>query len=148
MHYTNKSNRGFTLVELLIVIVVIAILAAISIVAFNGVQQRGRDSARQSDVSNIVKALTAYTADDYDWPADTEAAEEALNDYPTANLSANITERLDGNTPDENNRNSYGYTLCSDDGVATGARITWWSEQEGDTEELVAGRCVDEPVGP
>lgn len=54
---------GFTIVELLIVIVVIGILAAITIVAFNGLQQRGRDAARKSDVSSIAKALSLYQAD-------------------------------------------------------------------------------------
>lgn len=54
--------RGFTIVELLIVIVVIAILAAISIVAFNGVQERGRDSRRVADMNSIAKALEVYKA--------------------------------------------------------------------------------------
>ena len=40
-----KTSKGFTIVELLIVIVVIAILAAISIVAYTGVQNRARNSA-------------------------------------------------------------------------------------------------------
>lgn len=57
------SIQGFTIVELLIVIVVIAILAAISIVAFNGIQERARDSQRKSDVATIVKALGLYQVD-------------------------------------------------------------------------------------
>lgn len=46
MRIKNKQNSGFTIVELLIVIVVIGILAAITIVAYNGVQQRARDMTR------------------------------------------------------------------------------------------------------
>ncbi len=53
-------SKGFTIVELLIVIVVIAILAAISIVAYNGVQQRTRDSVRLQDMASIAKALEVY----------------------------------------------------------------------------------------
>ena len=53
------KRRGFTIVELLIVIVVIAILAAISIVAYNGIQQRAQVSRRESDASNYLKAIQA-----------------------------------------------------------------------------------------
>ena len=55
------QKRGFTIVELLIVIVVIAILAAITIVAYNGIQQRSRDAQRMSDVANIVKAIQRWS---------------------------------------------------------------------------------------
>lgn len=52
-----KTKSGFTIVELLIVIVVIGILAAITIVAYNGVQQRARDTIRKSDLVALEKAL-------------------------------------------------------------------------------------------
>lgn len=61
-HKNRISSSGFTIVELLIVIVVIAILAAITVVAYNGVQARARDSRRAQDLANIQTALRAYEA--------------------------------------------------------------------------------------
>jgi prepilin-type N-terminal cleavage/methylation domain-containing protein len=52
-------GKGFTIVELLIVIVVIGILAAIVIVAFNNVQDRGRTSKIDSDLTMLQKAMRA-----------------------------------------------------------------------------------------
>lgn len=66
-----KSNRtrGFTIVELLIVIVVIAILAAITIVAYNGIQQRARDAERVSEVKALRTAIEMYAADTGAYPS-------------------------------------------------------------------------------
>lgn len=58
-----KSKSGFTIVELLIVIVVIAILAAISIVAYNGVQQRAKYTEQLSQIEEIGKAIRLYRAE-------------------------------------------------------------------------------------
>lgn len=63
-----KTNRGFTIVELLIVIVVIAILAAITIVAYNGIQQRARDAERNTEMKTIEKALALYFVDNGGYP--------------------------------------------------------------------------------
>jgi type II secretion system protein G len=63
------KQKGFTIVELLIVIVVIAILAAISIVAYNGIQQRARDTKRASDIGQVKKMLELYKADVGAYPA-------------------------------------------------------------------------------
>ena len=60
MKNTTYSTRGFTIVELLIVIVVIGVLAALTITGMQSAQVRARDSERQTDVAAIAKALEAY----------------------------------------------------------------------------------------
>jgi prepilin-type N-terminal cleavage/methylation domain-containing protein len=57
-----QKQTGFTIVELLIVIVVIAILAAITIVAYNGIQNRARDSQTQATVNQVLKKVKAFAA--------------------------------------------------------------------------------------
>jgi prepilin-type N-terminal cleavage/methylation domain-containing protein len=57
-----KNKNGFTIVELLIVIVVIGILAAITIVAFNGVTKRASISAVQSELEQNAKVIMATVA--------------------------------------------------------------------------------------
>ena len=54
---------GFTLVELLIVIIVIAILATIVTVSYNGVQNSAKVSAAKNDLANFKKAMLAYKAE-------------------------------------------------------------------------------------
>jgi prepilin-type N-terminal cleavage/methylation domain-containing protein len=61
-------QSGFTIVELLIVIVVIAILAAITIVAYNGIQQRARTSQTSSALNAWVKGIRLYRTDKGAWP--------------------------------------------------------------------------------
>lgn len=63
-----KTTSGFTIVELLIVIVVVAILAAITVVAYNGIQTRTRDSIRKNDIAAIVKAVELFKADNGEPP--------------------------------------------------------------------------------
>lgn len=54
------KQTGFTIVELLIVIVVIGILATIAIVAYNGVQGQAHDSTIKSNLSNFSKQIELY----------------------------------------------------------------------------------------
>jgi prepilin-type N-terminal cleavage/methylation domain-containing protein len=51
------KGSGFTIVELLIVIVVIGILASISLVAYNGVQTKAKNSRRDSDIALLERAI-------------------------------------------------------------------------------------------
>lgn len=69
-----KSSSGFTIVELLIVIVVIAILATIALVSYNGIQTRARTAAIVSELTATEKALRAYAAvNGTDWIRDNDA---------------------------------------------------------------------------
>ena len=57
-----KLTRGFTIVELLIVIVIIAILSAITIVAYNGIQARAKTTSIVSSAGQMQQLLLAYKA--------------------------------------------------------------------------------------
>ena len=67
--YTRKGTTcmkttpkaGFTIVELLIVIVVVGILAVISAVAYNGIQQRTNNTAKIATVNQLIKLIDLYT---------------------------------------------------------------------------------------
>jgi len=63
------SNRAFTIVELLVVIVVIGILASITIVSYTGISQRAIAAAIQSDLNNASKKLKLYQVDNGNYPA-------------------------------------------------------------------------------
>lgn len=62
------KTRGFTIVELLIVIVVIGVLAAVTVVAFNGIQQRARHSSVLSDITYVDKLLKMHFAEFGSYP--------------------------------------------------------------------------------
>lgn len=62
------KKQGFTIVELLIVIVVIAILAAITIVAYNGIQQRARNAQRIAAAQQWQKLVKLYTVQNATYP--------------------------------------------------------------------------------
>ncbi len=55
-----KRQEGFTIVELLIVIVVIGILAAIVITTYSGIQAKARNAKRQTDLNSIQTNLEAF----------------------------------------------------------------------------------------
>jgi len=64
----NKNKRGFTLVELLVVISIIAILATLLMANFIGVRQRGRDGQRKSNLFQVQSALELYRSDAGNYP--------------------------------------------------------------------------------
>lgn len=78
-----QSYAGFTIVELLIVIVVIAILATISIIAYNGIQTRSLNTRTESAVSEYRKMLIAYATEKGAYPnASNSSCLGEASDYP------------------------------------------------------------------
>ena len=58
----NKQDKGFTLVELLIVIVILGILATVTVFAVRGITDQGQTSACAADQKTLQTAIEAYFA--------------------------------------------------------------------------------------
>lgn len=73
MQWAKQKQTGFTIVELLIVVVVIAILAAITVVSYNGISQQSRFSVMRQDIATINKAILMYHSEKGHYPYGTPA---------------------------------------------------------------------------
>jgi type II secretion system protein G len=146
------TQKGFTIVELLIVIVVIGILAALVITTYNGIQQKTRNTQRETDLKAIQGQLEAYYAQNGAYPAEdnltTDSAtsetfisasmkgldKEALVD-PKSNAAADAKYRLSEATA----ANMYVYEATTDatpgaectDGAGDCAKYTLTATKEG-----------------
>ena len=122
-----RHSPAFTIVELLIVVVIIAILATITIVAYNGIQNRARASAASSALSQAVKKLELYKVDN--------------SAYPT---SANLASAGITNTNDTTYQyTSDGTTYCL---TATNVTISYYLNSTT-TPSPTAGGCPGHGVG-
>lgn len=122
MNIKQTKSSGFTIVELLIVIVVIAILAAITIVAYNGIQNRAKASAAQSASNTMIKKAeaanaiaSAYPANSTDFNAQSDSALTGSGLYTATTMAAAPT-----------NPGTVVYEKCTA-GNTTSARVTYWN---------------------
>lgn len=133
----NKQS-GFTIVELLIVIVIIGILAGLVITTFVGIQQRARNSERQTDLNSVSSQLEGYFAKNSGYPTLTDLNDPAWRtanevkvgdaNKALADPSNSSTVTLSGTTPSATG-NAYSYNgltpgSCVSPTNATGASVT------------------------
>ncbi len=74
----NKQDKGFTLVELLIVIVILGILATVTVFAVRGITDQGQQSACKADKATLQVAVEAFIAQNGTGPGAPALTEAAL----------------------------------------------------------------------
>ncbi|HEY5442516.1 MAG TPA: prepilin-type N-terminal cleavage/methylation domain-containing protein [Candidatus Saccharimonadales bacterium] len=105
-----KRNQGFTIVELLIVIVVIGILALLVITTYSGIQAKARNSKRQSDVKSLQTQLEAFFSQNGYYPS--------LTDMNGSTWLSTNMKSLDQNALIDPSNPSQSKTLVAGDGTA------------------------------
>lgn len=148
----NIKNQGFTLVELLIVIVIIAILTVVSLVAYNGLQNQAKTSAAKSAADAVAKKAELYNTAKSKYPAklsdltsktvgtssDSQTGEPYYLDEKT--VKTPDAALSDGHAPGE--ANTIEYKPCPDTGDATGAHVKYYNFSTSKVEERTIGSCA------
>lgn len=127
MQKLKLNRKGFTIVELLIVIVIIGILATIGFVAFSGAQNKANKSKAESTVSQVKSKLGEYYAVNNTYPADKAAVSTYLGSDDGGNNDALATTFGDA---------GYSYA-CATAGCDSGFTLTaddslWGAKPAGD----------------
>jgi type IV pilus assembly protein PilA len=138
------SQNGFTIVELLIVIVVIGILAALVLNSFSGVQARARNAERQSDLKAVAEQLEVFYIDHSYYPAfarisGASAPNWISNNMPGLSIDALTPPNQTAHTIKGNKnpaKDEYGYKVYIPGGVATNTNCTAAEEAKCQAFEL------------
>lgn len=143
---SNKA-KGFTLVELLIVIVVIGILAAISIVAYNGVTQKARDDERASNARNVINAIASYHAENGQYPTNAADAKTKLGNFNTVKVNSDVLNTIKAVQPASGDEaKTLQFFACKKDNNVIGVKIVHWKEDGNTRPEQTTGQVTGDNV--
>ena len=116
-----KRSQGFTIVELLIVIVVIGILALLVITTYSGIQAKARNSKRQTDIQSVQTQLEAFFSQNGYYPSRTDMNDSSW--LGTNMKSLDQTALTDPSSPTQSKTlvsapaaKSYAYQVTQSDG--------------------------------
>ena len=142
----NIKNQGFTLVELLIVIVIIAILTVVSLVAYNGLQNQAKTSAAKSAADAVAKKAELYNTAKSIYPTGlgdlTNTANSGEPYYLDANTVKTGTLGNAGTTPatPPTEANTIEYSVCPTGSTSpTGAQVKYYNFSSRQVEQRTIG---------
>ena len=100
-----RSQRGFTLIEILVVMVIITILAGISVSMYGGSVVRSKEAVLKENLHAMREAIDAYHADKNKWPASLDAlvAEKYIRQVPIDQMTNAADWQTTPSEPDHNN---------------------------------------------
>ena len=128
-----KRSQGFTIVELLIVIVVIGILALLVITTYSGIQAKARNSKRQTDIQSLQTQLEAFFSQNGYYPSLTNMKsldKNALIDPSNPTQSNQLVSTPTAKSYSYQVTQSDGTTSCESDDT-TCAKYTLTADYEG-----------------
>lgn len=106
---SSKQNSGFTLMELLISVSIIAVLISIGIASYTTINKQSRDTRRKSDLEQVRSALEMYRADNGYYPSAGSGAWTAFSNLDTEL----VTTYLPAMPTDPKRTASYTYKATS-----------------------------------